>query len=103
MIFFGKPDVAPAPPWWPDAPLKDTQPTKGRPIDRVAFSYGHIEPIFERMQAAGATILERITDRPEFKFKSFLVEGPEQSHRRDRRSQANPRRGVGLNRSSMGF
>ncbi len=77
MIFFGKPDVTPAPPWWPDEPLSDIQPTKGRPLDRVAFSYRQIEPIFERMKAAGATILEPITDRPQFKFKSFLVEGPD--------------------------
>ena len=44
MIFFGKPDISPSPPWWPDEPLKDIQPTKGRPIDRIAFSYRNIEP-----------------------------------------------------------
>ena len=43
MIFFGKPDVSPSPPWWPDEPLKEIQPTKGRPIDRIAFSYRDID------------------------------------------------------------
>lgn len=77
MIFFGKPDVTPAPPWWPDPPLEEIQPTKGRPIDRIAFSYRDIGPAFERMKSAGATILEPITERPQYKLKSFIVEGPE--------------------------
>src|SRR5262249_11216564 len=77
MIFFGKPDASPAPPWWPDPPLVDIKPTKGRPIDRIAFSYRDIGPVFERMKAAGATIIEPVTERPQYKMKSFLVEGPE--------------------------
>ncbi len=77
MIFFGKPDVTPAPPWWPDEPLKDIQPTKDRPIDRIGFSYRDIEPVYERMQKAGVKILEPLAERPQFKLKSFVVEGPE--------------------------
>lgn len=77
MIFFGKPDVSPPPPWWPDPPLVDIQPTKDRPIDRIGFSYRAIEPVFERMKAAGVTILQPITERKELKLKSFLVEGPD--------------------------
>ena len=77
MIFFGKPNVSPSPPWWPDEPLVDIQPTKGRPIDRIAFSYRDIGPEFERMKAAGAEIIEPITERPQYKMKSFLVQGPE--------------------------
>lgn len=77
MIFFGKPDVSPAPPWWPDEPLQEIQPTKDRPIDRIAFSYRDIQPVYERMQAAGVKILEPITEKPQFKLKSFLVEGPD--------------------------
>lgn len=77
MIFFGKPDVSPSPPWWPDPPLVDIQPTKGRPIDRIGFSYRSIEPVFERMKAAGVTILEPITERKDLKLKSFLVEAPD--------------------------
>jgi catechol 2,3-dioxygenase-like lactoylglutathione lyase family enzyme len=77
MIFFGKPDVSPSPPWWPDPPLVDIQPTKDRPIDRIGFSYREIEPVFERMKAAGVTILEPIAERSDLKLKSFLVEGPD--------------------------
>lgn len=77
MIFFGKPDLDPPPRWWPDAPLKDIQTTANRPIDRIAFSYRDIKPVFERMQAAGVKILEPITEKPQFKMKSFAVEGPE--------------------------
>jgi catechol 2,3-dioxygenase-like lactoylglutathione lyase family enzyme len=78
MIFFGKPDISPSPPWWRDEPLKEIQSTKGRPIDRIAFSYRDIQPVFERMKQSGAKIIEPITDRPQYKLKSFLVEGPEQ-------------------------
>jgi catechol 2,3-dioxygenase-like lactoylglutathione lyase family enzyme len=78
MIFFGKPDVSPSPPWWPDEPLKEIQPTRGRPIDRLGFSYRDIQPIYDRMQAAGVKILEPISEKPDFKMKSFIVEGPEQ-------------------------
>ncbi len=77
MIFFGKPDVTPAPPWWPEEPLVDIQPTKNRPIDRIGFSYRNIQPIYERMQAAGVKILEPLAERPQFKLKSFVVEGPD--------------------------
>jgi catechol 2,3-dioxygenase-like lactoylglutathione lyase family enzyme len=77
MIFFGKPDVSPAPPWWRDEPLKDIQPTKDRPIDRIAFSYRDIGPVFERMKAAGVEILEPITERPQYKMRSFLVQAPD--------------------------
>ncbi len=76
MIFFGKPDVTPAPPWWPEEPLTDIQPTRNRPIDRIGFSYRSIEPVFERMKAEGVTVIEPITERPGLKLKSFIVEGP---------------------------
>ena len=78
MIFFGKPDLDKAPPWWPDPPLKEIQPTRGRPIDRIAFSYRKLEPEFERMKAAGAKSVEPITFREAYKLKSFLVEAPNQ-------------------------
>lgn len=77
MIFFGKPDTEPAPRWWPDEPLKDIQPTSGKPIDRIGFSYRDIAPVFERMKAAGVEIMEPITERPQYKLKSFVVRGPE--------------------------
>lgn len=77
MIFFGKPDVSPAPPWWPDEPLKEIQPTRGRPIDHIAFSYRDIEPVFERMKAAGVEIVAPITVDEKTKTKSFMVLAPE--------------------------
>ena len=73
MIFFGKPDVSPAPPWWPDEPLVDIQPTRGRPIDHIAFSYRDIEPVFARMKAAEVEIVEPITMHDEIKTRSFTV------------------------------
>jgi catechol 2,3-dioxygenase-like lactoylglutathione lyase family enzyme len=77
MIFFGKPDASPAPSWWPGPPLVEIQPTKNRPIDRIGFSYRSLEPVFERMKAAGVTIVEPITERKDLKLKSFIVEGPD--------------------------
>lgn len=77
MIFFGKPDVTPAPPWWPDEPLKEIQPTRGRPIDHIAFSYRDIEPVFERMKRDGVEIVEPIKMHDDIKTKSFTVLGPE--------------------------
>ncbi len=76
MIFFGKPDAEPAPPWWPDEPLAEIQPTKDRPIDRIGFSYRDIQPVYDRMQSAGCKIIEPITEKEQFKMMSFLVEGP---------------------------
>ncbi len=77
MIFFGKPDVEPPPPWWPEPPLKTLQPTKGRPIDHIAFSYRHIEPVLAAMQSSGVKIVEPIKEDPKYHFKSFYVEGPD--------------------------
>jgi catechol 2,3-dioxygenase-like lactoylglutathione lyase family enzyme len=77
MIFFGKPDSKPSPFWWRDEPLEEIQPTKGRPIDRIGFSYREIGPVFERMKAAGVEIVEPIAERPQYKLKSFIVQAPD--------------------------
>jgi catechol 2,3-dioxygenase-like lactoylglutathione lyase family enzyme len=77
MIFYGKPDGSPPPPWWPGEPLTEIQPTKGRPIDRIGFSYRDVEGVFERMKAAGARIIEPVAQRHKYKLKSFLVEAPD--------------------------
>ena len=77
MIFFGKPDRTPAPRWWPDEPLVDIQPTKGHAIDRIGFSYRDIQPVFDRMKADGAEIIEPIAEKKAYKLKSFLVQGPD--------------------------
>ena len=58
-------------------PLKTIESTKGSVIDHMAFSYRNIEPVFERMKKAGAQIVEPITLRLEYGFKSFFVLGPE--------------------------
>ncbi len=76
IIIFGKPDIDPAPPWWRDPPLKTIQPTKGRPIDHIAFSYRDIAPEFARMQREGVKIVAPIRSDPKYGFKSFFVEGP---------------------------
>jgi catechol 2,3-dioxygenase-like lactoylglutathione lyase family enzyme len=76
IIVFGKPDVEPPPPWWSEKPLKTFEPTKGRPIDHIAFSYRKIEPVFERMRQSGVKIVETIGVDPQYHFKRFQVEGP---------------------------
>ncbi|HEV8001750.1 MAG TPA: VOC family protein [Planctomycetaceae bacterium] len=77
LIVFGKPDVSPSPPWWPEPPLKSLQPTKGRPIDHLAFSYRNIEPVYEAMKQSGVKIAETPKTDPKYHFKSFFVEGPD--------------------------
>lgn len=77
IIVFGKPDVTPPPPWWPEAPLKKLEPTKGRPIDHLAFSYRKIEPVYEAMKHSGVKITQDIKPDPKYHFHSFLVEGPD--------------------------
>ncbi|MBY0587153.1 VOC family protein [bacterium] len=77
MIFFGKPDQDPPPSWWPSAPLKEIQPTTGRPIDHLAFSYRQIDPVLQRMRDAGVMISSEPAVRPEHGLRSFFVVGPE--------------------------
>lgn len=79
FIVYGRPDFTPAPPWYQEegGPLTEFEPSKGRAIDHYAFSYRDIEPVFERMKAAGVEIVEPIAERKEFGFKSFFVMGPD--------------------------
>ncbi len=76
LIVFGKPDIDPPPFWWPDRPLEKLEPTRGRPIDHLAFSYREIAPVLARMQAAGAEIVEPIAVREPFGFRSFMAQAP---------------------------
>ena len=76
LIVYAKPDTNPLPSWWPDQPLKELQPTKGRPIDHIAFSYPKIDQVFERMKKAGAQIVEPIAQRDGYGFRSFFVLAP---------------------------
>jgi len=77
FIVFGKPDREEPPPWWRDSPLRKIQPTKGRPIDHVAFSFRQIEPVFERMQRAGVKIVQPIEVQESLKLKSFFILAPD--------------------------
>ncbi len=52
------------------------QSTKGSAVDHIAFSYENIAPEFERMKAAGITIVEPIAVRPDG-VKSFFIAGPD--------------------------
>ena len=64
--------------WWNYGALGEFTPTDGRVIDHLAFSFRDIEPVFERMQAAGVEITDPIRERSEYKMKSFFVRGPDQ-------------------------
>jgi catechol 2,3-dioxygenase-like lactoylglutathione lyase family enzyme len=63
--------------WWADAPVGELQKSDGRTIDHIAFSYRNIQPVYDRMKAAGVEIVDDIKTRPEFGMKSFFVRGPD--------------------------
>ena len=82
LVFFGRPDFESR--WWPggsfteqDAPKGDFKQTQGHTIDHIAFSYRDIKPVFERMKAAGVTIVEPIATRADVGHKSFFVLAPD--------------------------
>lgn len=77
IIIFGKPDRDPPPPWWRAPPLEKIQPTQGRPIDHIAFSYRDIQPVFQRLREAGAKIVKPIENNERLKLKSFFVLAPD--------------------------
>jgi predicted enzyme related to lactoylglutathione lyase len=51
-------------------------PTRGKPIDHIGYSTANLEAERDRIKAAGITIAEDITYKPEFGFRSFFVESP---------------------------
>ena len=51
--------------------------SQGSPVDHVAFSYEDIHPVFDRLQASGVEIIQPITYRPQFGFRSFFINGPD--------------------------
>lgn len=82
LVFFGRPDFDSR--WWPggsfkpeDGPKGDFEPTKGRAIDHIAFSYRDIAPVFERMKAAGVEIVEPIAKREDVGHTSFFALAPD--------------------------
>ena len=77
FIVYGQPNYEPRPPWWPFEPLTAFEPTQGRAIDHIAFSYRDIRPVYERMKRDGVTIVEPVADRPEYNHKSFFVLAPD--------------------------
>jgi catechol 2,3-dioxygenase-like lactoylglutathione lyase family enzyme len=77
MYVFGSPATDPVPTWWRDPPMKSIEPTRGRVIDHIAFSYPAIEPVLERLTKAGVRIVEPIATRDTYKLKSFFVLGPD--------------------------
>ena len=68
------------PPWWPFEPVMEFDPQKGHAFDHIAFSYRDIEPVFERMKAAGLKSLDPIRTREAFGIKSFFVQAPDKLH-----------------------
>ena len=50
--------------------------TKGKPIDHLGYSTANLEMERDRIKAAGITIAEDISFKPEFGFRSFFVETP---------------------------
>ncbi len=76
LNIFGKPDKEYGI-WWNYEPIETLEPTKGRVVDHLAFSYKDIKPVFERMKAAGVEIVEPITFKEEYQFNSFFVMGPD--------------------------
>lgn len=82
IVLFGRPDFESR--WWPggsfkteDGPAGPFEPTDGRTIDHVAFSYRDIEPVFERMKAAGVEIVQPIAEQKDLGHKSFFVRAPD--------------------------
>jgi len=77
MIFYSLPDTEATRAWFPSGPLTKLVPTDGRAIDHLGFSYRRIDPVHERMKAAGVEIVEPPALRPDFGFRSFFVRGPD--------------------------
>lgn len=77
FIVYRRPDYTPRPPWWRWEPLTEFEPTKGRAIDHIAFSYRDIEPVYARMKADGVNVIDAPTFRYDANHTSFFVEGPD--------------------------
>ncbi|MDR1988643.1 MAG: VOC family protein [Acidobacteriaceae bacterium] len=78
IIVFRQPATEPVPPLWAGNHAMTTfESTKGHAVDHIAFSFRTIDPIFARMKKAGVTIVDPISMKPEFGFKSFFIEGPD--------------------------
>lgn len=81
LVFFGVPAFDSI--WFPganysraDAGDSFPEPTRGHVVDHLGFSYRRIEPVFERMRAAGVEIAEPISIKPSG-MRSFFVWAPD--------------------------
>ncbi|MCH8203992.1 MAG: VOC family protein [Candidatus Hydrogenedentes bacterium] len=78
FVVYGQPNYEPKPPWWEKEPVMTSfDPTDGRVIDHIAFSYRDLGPVFERMKANGAEIVRPIAHDDRFNHVSFFVRGPD--------------------------
>jgi catechol 2,3-dioxygenase-like lactoylglutathione lyase family enzyme len=77
FIVYGMPNYEPTAPWWPDAPLTAFEPTDGRAIDHIAFSYRDIHPVYDRLKSQGVEIVYPIRHDPAYTHESFFIRGPD--------------------------
>lgn len=64
--------------WWNyDEGIDELQPSDGRAIDHIAFSYRDIGPVYDRMKADGVEIVRELQEDPELKARNFFVRGPD--------------------------
>lgn len=82
VVIFERPDFDSR--WWPggsykkeDGPQGDFSPTKGTTIDHIAFSYRDIKPVYDRMKAEGAEIVQDIQKSEQYGHTSFFVLAPD--------------------------
>jgi len=81
LVVFGKPDFDSI--WWPGSNYKpedappDFEPTKGTVVNHLAFSYRDIDPVFDRLKAAGVEIVEPISKKADVGHRSFFVMAPD--------------------------
>jgi len=84
IIVFGRPSADFKHIAWPggsykpeDGPEGEFEPTKGRAINHIAFSYRDIRPVFDRMKEAGVEIVEPISKNEDLGHTSFFVMAPD--------------------------
>ena len=53
------------------------EPSRGSPIDHIAFSYEELDPVYARLESAGVEIVQPVEESTEFGFRSFFVNGPD--------------------------
>lgn len=77
MNIFAKPSTESVVWWNYEEGIDELQPSDGRVIDHIAFSYRDIGPVYERMKADGVEIVRELQDDPELKTRNFFVRGPD--------------------------